>query len=300
MTGIIAVGIPSRFGLTGVKTAYKDENFLLGEAQALNFTGDGVTATLDAGVLTIDVPSSGGSSVNVVDNLLSTSTVDALSANQGNALDSRLNTKADLVEGKVPASQLPSYVDDVLEYANLASFPTTGETGKLYIALDTNLIYRWTGSTYATTSSALALGETSATAYRGDRGKAAYDHTQATGNPHGTTIGDISGLQDAIDDAAVNFAAPTVNSQSGTSYTLGTVTTDNNGKTYLRMTSSSANTVTIPSTQTKPISISQRGTGTTTLVAGSGVTLNGALAFTAQHQTKTVIPLGIGIYDVVG
>ena len=236
-----------------------------------------------------------------VENVLdSNSAVNALSAAQGKALKAEIDTKCPLVEGKVPSANLPSYVDDVLEYANLASFPNTGETGKLYIALDTNLIYRWTGSTYATTSTALALGETTTTAYRGDRGATAYTHSQAAGNPHGTAIGDIAGLQDAIDDAAVNFAAPTVNPQSGTSYTLGTVTTDNNGKTYLRMTSSSANTVTIPSTQTKPISISQRGTGTTTLVAGSGVTPNGTLAFTAQHQTKTVIPLGSGVYDIVG
>lgn len=50
--------------------------------------------------------------------------------------------------GTVPAAQLPSYVDDVEEYADLASFPATGETGKIYVALDTNLTYRWTGSTY--------------------------------------------------------------------------------------------------------------------------------------------------------
>jgi hypothetical protein len=50
--------------------------------------------------------------------------------------------------GQVPASQLPSYVDDVEEYPNLASFPVTGETGKIYVALDTNKTYRWTGSTY--------------------------------------------------------------------------------------------------------------------------------------------------------
>ena len=244
----------------------------------------------------------GAAPVTVVDNLTSTSSADALSAKQGKALKDEIDTKCPLVNGKVPSANLPSYVDDVLEYANLASFPTTGETGKLYIALDTSLIYRWTGSTYASTSSnsSLALGETTTTAYRGDRGKTAYDHSQATGNPHSTAIGDIAGLQTAIDDAAVNFAAPTVNSQTGTAYTVGTVTTDNNGKTYLRMTSSSANTVTIPNTQTKPISISQRGAGTTTLAAGSGVTLNGTLAFTAQHQTKTVIPLGSGIYDVVG
>jgi hypothetical protein len=50
--------------------------------------------------------------------------------------------------GKVPASQLPSYVDDVEEYANLAAFPVTGETGKLYVALDTQKLYRWSGSIY--------------------------------------------------------------------------------------------------------------------------------------------------------
>lgn len=93
---------------------------------------------------------------------------------------------------------------------------------------------------------------------------------------------------------------PTINTQLGTPYILGTVGTDNDGKTYLRMNNSSANTVTIPSTHTKPISIRQVGTGTTTLAGGAGVTLNGTLVFTAQHQTKTVIPLGGGIYDVVG
>jgi len=50
--------------------------------------------------------------------------------------------------GKVPAAQLPSYVDDVLEFANLASFPVTGEMGVIYVALDTNKTYRWSGSIY--------------------------------------------------------------------------------------------------------------------------------------------------------
>lgn len=57
-------------------------------------------------------------------------------------------SKADLVGGKVPASQLPSYVDDVIEAANLAALPGTGETGKIYIAIDTGAVYRWSGSTY--------------------------------------------------------------------------------------------------------------------------------------------------------
>ena len=59
---------------------------------------------------------------------------------------------ATLESGKIPASQLPSYVDDVLEYADLSSFPATGETGKIYIAIDTGNTYRWTGSVYADVS----------------------------------------------------------------------------------------------------------------------------------------------------
>lgn len=50
--------------------------------------------------------------------------------------------------GKVPATQLPSYVDDVVEVASYSALPTTGETGKIYVAIDTNKIYRWSGSTY--------------------------------------------------------------------------------------------------------------------------------------------------------
>ena len=49
---------------------------------------------------------------------------------------------------KIASTYLPSYVDDILEFANLASFPVTGETGKIYVALDTNLTYRWSGSAY--------------------------------------------------------------------------------------------------------------------------------------------------------
>lgn len=69
--------------------------------------------------------------------------------------------------GKIPESQLPSYVDDVLEFENLAAFPTVGESGKIYVAIDTNLTYRWSGSTYVEISPSIALGETESTAYMG-------------------------------------------------------------------------------------------------------------------------------------
>ena len=134
--------------------------------------------------------------------------------NDYNSLSNKpdLSLKADLENGKIPATQLPSYVDDVLEYANLASFPATGESGKIYIALDTNLTYRWGGSSYVVMSSSLALGETSSTAYRGDRGKIAYDHSQTTGNPHGTTKTDIGlGNVDNTSDANKPISTATQN-----------------------------------------------------------------------------------------
>lgn len=142
--------------------------------------------------------------------------------------------------GKVPSSQLPSYVDDVLEYANKASFPATGESGKIYVDKATNLTYRWGGTEYVEISASLALGETASTAYRGDRGKTAYDHSQSTHartdatkveasttngkikingtettvythpgsgtNPHGTTAGDV-GLGNVGNFKAVSTVA---------------------------------------------------------------------------------------------
>ena len=105
--------------------------------------------------------------------------------------------------GKVPSSQLPSYVDDVVEYASFAALPVTGETGKIYVTLDDNKTYRWSGSAYVEISASLALGETSSTAYRGDRGKTAYDHSQQTsGNPHNVTKSDVGlGNADNTSDA---------------------------------------------------------------------------------------------------
>ena len=102
--------------------------------------------------------------------------------------------------GKVPSTQLPSYVDDVLEFDNRTGFPATGEAGKIYVAKDTNKTYRWSGTAYVEIASGVALGETSSTAYRGDHGKAAYDHSQLTsGNPHNVSKADV-GLGNVTND----------------------------------------------------------------------------------------------------
>lgn len=77
--------------------------------------------------------------------------------------------------GKVPSTQLPSYVDDVLEFTQLDQLPKPGELGKIYVVTSTNLQYRWSGSDYVEISKSLALGETSSTAYPGDKGKVTTD-----------------------------------------------------------------------------------------------------------------------------
>ena len=80
------------------------------------------------------------------------------------------------LNGTIPTACLPSYVDDVLQYTVKADFPTTGETGKIYVDKTTNLTWRWSGSSYVEISPSLALGTTSSTAFRGDYGDAAYAH----------------------------------------------------------------------------------------------------------------------------
>jgi len=131
---------------------------------------------------------------------------DAIFLNQG--LKGVANGLAELDStGKVPSSQLPSYVDDVVEgyYYNSKFYKEsthvteiTPESGKIYLDVTegSNRTYRWGGSSYAEVSPSLALGETSATAYRGDRGKIAYDHSQLTsGNPHHVSYSDVGAVE---------------------------------------------------------------------------------------------------------
>lgn len=102
------------------------------------------------------------------------------------------NLAASRISGTISAANLPSYVDDVLEYASLSKFPTTGESGKIYTALDTNKIYRWSGSAYVVISETVALGTTHSSAGYGDESRAAYNHsTKTSGNPHHVTKTDV-------------------------------------------------------------------------------------------------------------
>jgi len=119
--------------------------------------------------------------------------------------------------GLIPSTQLPSYVDDVLEYTNLASFPVTGTTGKIYVDLATNKIYRWSGSTY------IEVSPTVGTIWGGITG----------------TLSNQTDLQNVLNAKQASL--------SGTGFvksTAGTISYDTN--TYL--TSSSATTTYVPYT----------------------------------------------------
>lgn len=135
-------------------------------------------------------------------------------------------------DGKIPTSQLPSYVDDVVEFDKKSSFPETGEDGKIYVAKDTNIIYRWSGSAYVEISASLALGTTASTAFAGDKGQTAYEHSQlTTGNPHNVTAAQVGAAPSSHTSAvatssAVGHVKPGVGLSVATDGTLNIGTID--------------------------------------------------------------------------
>ena len=117
--------------------------------------------------------------------------------------------------GKVPESQLPSYVDDVVEgYLYEGDFYEdaqhqdliTPETGKIYVDLNTDKTYRWGGTVYVSTGSSLEIGETTGTAFDGGRGKAIEDVIPSETSSSNTLVteSDLAGKQDTITYAYSN------------------------------------------------------------------------------------------------
>lgn len=104
--------------------------------------------------------------------------------------------------GIIPSAQLPSYVDDVIEVDTFSNLPDTGESGKIYIVQDTNLTYRWSGTDYVEISKSLALGETSSTAYSGDKGKATTDKLNRIPDK---LITDTVNVNQSTTEAVLNF-----------------------------------------------------------------------------------------------
>lgn len=129
-----------------------------------------------------------------------------------NNLQAGLDKKADLGDdGLVVAWQIPSTLDQIIEgeLINDTDFDVDGfiiepENSKIYVDTITNKTYRWSGSQYSEISPSIGLGETINTAYRGDRGKTAYDHSQLTsGNPHKVTKSDV-GLSNVDNTSDIN------------------------------------------------------------------------------------------------
>lgn len=124
--------------------------------------------------------------------------------------------------GKVPADQLPGFVDDVVEVDTYEDLPNPGVSSKIYITIDTNKQYRWGGTTYVPLGDSLALGTTSETAGRGDWTQAAYNHSLIIdgSNPHKTTYSSLL-------DAPTSLPANGGNAESAVKDGDGNVITTN-------------------------------------------------------------------------
>lgn len=211
--------------------------------------------------------------------------------------------------GKVPAGQLPSYVDDVLEYANLAAFPGTGETGKIYVAIDTGLIYRWSGTIYVNISAAPAIPVTSVfgrtgavVATNGD-----YTATQITNTPAGNIsavtvqaaiteldnekqadiqiINEGSNVGTAGQYTAMNFIGPGINvaQNGGTASQLDITVTKGFTDKYDKLTPTAVNTV--PNMSAAPLNSAEVVFYVNGLLESAGISCNGSGVITVVPAT---------------
>ena len=159
-------------------------------------------------------------SVSLIDGSTESTTLPTVGAVR-TALEGKLDTSvkgraygvAELDEnGKVPSSQLPSYVDDVVEYADTSEFPAVGESGKIYVDLSERKTYRWSGSEYTVIGTSLALGTSASTAFRGDYGDIAYQHALAKGSSYS------SGLYKITTNAEGHITSATAVTKSDITY----------------------------------------------------------------------------------
>lgn len=202
--------------------------------------------------------------------------------------------------GKVPASQLPSYVDDVVEgtYVSATVFndedgsPVTPESGKIYIDTTTNKEYRWGGTQFAIISESLSLGETSATAYAGNKGKqnadnivalqTAVSEIQSKNTQQDTAISTAQGAAEAAqtaadtadDKAEAAQATADANETSIANIVSGTTTV---AKATTADTATNATNASVAAKLATARNISLTGDGTATLSFDGSQNASGAL-----------------------
>lgn len=162
---------------------------------------------------------------------------------------------ASKITGTISSANLPSYVDDVLEYNGTSAFPEEGEAGKIYVDTSTNKTYRWSGSDYVEISASLALGTTSSTAFRGDYGNTAYQHATAKGSAFS------SGLYKITTNAQGHVTAATAVTK-GDITALGIPGSDTNTNTTYTLTKSGS-TITLTGSDGSKTSVTDADTNTT-------------------------------------
>lgn len=251
----------------------------------LGFVKTGGDVTISDGVITVN----DNSHAHTIGNVTGLQT--ALDAKIATSAKGTANGVAELDStGKVPANQLPSFVDDVIEgYLNAGKLykeeahtsQINGEAGKIYIDLHTNKTYRWSGSAFVVISDTIALGETSTTAYRGDKGKTAYDHSQAAHAPSNAEKNVIVGVK--VNGATIS-PDPSRNVSITTPTKVSELTNDSGFITATANTAS-ANKLKTPRT----IALSGKATGTATSFDGSA---NVTIPVTSIDVTGLTIPGG--------
>ena len=220
------------------------------EDVASNFTGTDLETVLAE---LADIATTGIAADTINQTMMQDDSIGTNELIDGNVTDAKIDSvSASKLTGVVDQSNLPSYVDDVLEYADEASFPGTGEAGKIYIALDTNYTYRWTGSVYVKISDVLSASEV-LSLFEGETGRdVSVDGTKldsieasATANSAGDGISDTSGVL-SVDlttasgttlvlssmDETIYNQTYTTSTVTGTRAMLNTFTDDSNYRVY--------------------------------------------------------------------
>lgn len=276
-TGVLSYTAP-----TAVSAFTNDSGYLTAN-QSISVTGDATGSGTTA--ITLTLANSG-----VTAGTYTKTTVDAkgrvtsgstLSASDIPALDA-----SKITTGVFDAARLPSYVDDVLEYANLAGFPASGETGKIYVALDTNKTYRWSGSAYVyITSGAVdsVAGKTGVvTLVKADVGLSLVDNTADSSKSVASAATLVTGRTIAI-TGDISYTSSSFN---GSTNVTGIATLANSGVTagtYNNVTVNAKGLVTSGSnvsyltsyTETDTLaSVTARGAITTAAITHGGLTMS--------------------------